>query len=167
MRIAIVDDEEIVRNQIRNYVEQFCQARELPVACACFEDADSFLKNYSPVYDAVFLDIKMPGSNGMEAARILRRTDQATILVFITNLKQYAIQGYTVDAIGFVVKPVNRYDFDVVMEKVIRRVRSNGPGDLSVKTANGMARLRIRDILYIEVIRHKLVFHTVGGEVES
>ena len=115
MRIAVVDDEEIVRNQIESYVEQFCRTRELPVECVCFEDAVTFLKNYKASFDAVFLDIKMPGYNGMEAAKILRKTDQNTILVFITNLKQYAIHGYDVDAIGFVVKPITQYDFNVVM----------------------------------------------------
>ncbi len=167
MRIAVVDDEESVRKQIKSYVEQFCQAGEIPVECVCFEEAVTFLKNYKADFDAVFLDIKMPGYNGMEAAKILRKTDQTTILVFVTNLKQYAINGYDVDAIGFVVKPITQYDFNVVMEKVARRIDAGISRDLTVKTANGMSRLKINDIYYVEVIKHKLIFHTVFGPVES
>lgn len=167
MRIAVVDDEEMVRKQIESYVKQFCQTKELPVECVCFEEAVTFLKNYKASFDAVFLDIKMPGYNGMEAAKILRQTDQNTILVFITNLKQYAIHGYDVDAIGFVVKPITQYDFDVVMDKVVRRIEAGISRDITVKTANGMSRLKINDIYYIEVIKHKLIFHTVFGLVES
>ena len=167
MRIAVVDDEESVRKQIKSYVEQFCQAGEIPVECVCFEEAVTFLKNYKADFDAVFLDIKMPGYNGMEAAKILRQTDQTTILVFITNLKQYAINGYDVDAIGFVVKPITQYDFNVVMEKVARRIDAGISRDLTVKTANGMSRLKINDIYYVEVIKHKLIFHTAFGPVES
>ena len=83
------------------------------------------------------------------------------------NLKQYAIHGYDVDAIGFVVKPITQYDFDVVMDKVVRRIEAGISRDITVKTANGMSRLKINDIYYIEVIKHKLIFHTVFGLVES
>ncbi len=167
MRIAVVDDEEAVRRQIKSYVVQFCQARDLSVECVCFEDAVSFLNHQKADFDAVFMDIKMPGYNGMEAARILRQTDQNMILVFITNLKQYAIHGYDVDAVGFVVKPITQYDFDVVMDKVVRRIDRSSAPDMIVKTAAGMNRIRIRDIYFIEVIKHKLIFHTVFGLVES
>ena len=72
-----------------------------------------------------FMDIKMPGYNGLEAAEILRQTDKNVPLVFITNLKQYAIHGYSVDAMGFVVKP------SFPMTSMYRWIRSSKEQQLS------------------------------------
>ena len=167
MRFAIIDDEAAVRKQVQQYVEQYCVDRHLPAECVCFAEAVTFLKNYRADFDAVFMDIKMPGYNGMEAAEILRQTDKNVILVFITNLKQYAIHGYAVDAIGFVVKPIAPYDFSVVMDKVTQRIAAQETDGITVKTASGIRRLNLRDIYYIEVIKHKLIFHTVFGDIEA
>lgn len=167
MRIAIIDDEDQVRSQVKGLVEQYGQEKNVSVECVCFSEAVSFLKAYKADYDAVFMDIKMPGYNGMEAAQILRETDKNVILVFITNLKQYAIHGYEVDAIGFVVKPINRYDLFVVMDKVNQKIAVRGANDITLKTPNGIRRLCVRDIFYIEVMKHKLIFYTIYGDIES
>ncbi len=165
MRVAIIDDEAPVREQVKKYVEDYSAEKNLPMECECFEEAVTFLNNYKSYYDVIFLDIKMPGYNGMEAAEILRKTDTNVVLVFITNLKEYAIQGYKVDAIGFVVKPLNRYDFFVIMDKVVQKVTARMSDDVTIRTANGIRRLGVRDIFYIEVIKHKLIFHTVFGDI--
>ena len=92
MRFAIIDDEEYIRNQIRQLVETYCEEKRIPVDCICYKEAVTFLQEYRASFDAVFMDIKMPGYNGLEAAKILRQTDKNVPLVFITNLKQYAIR---------------------------------------------------------------------------
>ena len=132
-------------------METYCEEKRIPVDCICYKEAVTFLQEYRASFDAVFMDIKMPGYNGLEAAKILRQTDKNVPLVFITNLKQYAIHGYSVDAMGFVVKPLISYDFNAV----------------TIKTATGFQRLNIKDIFYIEVIKHKLIFHTVFGDING
>lgn len=127
----------------------------------------NFLQEYRASFDAVFMDIKMPGYNGLEAAKILRQTDKNVPLVFITNLKQYAIHGYSVDAMGFVVKPLIPYDFNVQMDKILQRAAAQQVNAVTIKTATGFQRLNIKDIFYIEVIKHKLIFHTVFGDING
>lgn len=163
MRFAIIDDEEYIRNQIRQLVETYCEEKRIPVDCICYKEAVTFLQEYRASFDAVFMDIKMPGYNGLEAAKILRQTDKNVPLVFITNLKQYAIHGYSVDAMGFVVKPLIPYDFNVQMDKILQRAAAQQVNAVTIKTATGFQRLNIKDIFYIEVIKHKLIFHTVFG----
>lgn len=167
MRFAIIDDEEHIRKQIRDLVERYCAEKQIPVDCACYEEAVTFLQDYRADFDAVFLDIKMPGYNGLQAAEILRQTDKNVPLVFITNLKQYAIHGYSVDAMGFVVKPLVPYDFVVQMDKVMQRVTTRKTNDITIKTATGFQRLSVMDVYYIEVIKHKLIFHTVFGDING
>ena len=64
-------------------------------------------------FDIVLMDIDMPGMNGMETARALRKVDAAVILIFVTNMAQFAISGYEVDATDFILKPVNKYSFAI------------------------------------------------------
>lgn len=167
VRFAIIDDEEYIRNQIRQLVEAYCEEKRIPVDCICYKEAVTFLQEYRASFDAVFMDIKMPGYNGLEAAEILRQTDKNVPLVFITNLKQYAIHGYSVDAMGFVVKPLIPYDFNVQMDKILQRAAAQQVNAVTIKTATGFQRLNIKDIFYIEVIKHKLIFHTVFGDING
>lgn len=70
-----------------------------------------FLEEYDSTYDIVFLDIEMPGSDGLTTAREIRGKDDAVAIIFITNMAQYAIHGYEVNAIDFMVKPVGYFNF--------------------------------------------------------
>lgn len=167
MRIAIIDDEEVVGAQIENLVEKYSKKNDIRADIVRYNEAVSFLENYKSDFDVVFLDIKMPKLNGMRAAEMLRKLDENIIIVFITNLIQYAIRGYNVDAIGFVVKPVDEYNFTILMDKVVRTYESRKQAECTIKTAEGVRRIRIRDINYIEIIKHKLIFHTALGDITS
>lgn len=68
----------------------------------------------------------MPGMNGMEAAEKIRQTDENVVLMFITNMIQYAIRGYSVGALDFVMKPVNYYTFSLKLTRAIGRIQKNG-----------------------------------------
>lgn len=167
MRVAIIDDEESVRVQIEKLIVDYCAKKDISVDCVRYAEAVSFLENYKVDCDVVFLDIKMPKLNGMNAAKRLRELDQNVIIIFITNLKQYAIRGYEVDAMGFIVKPIEEYNFTVLMEKVTRKVVSCKTNELTIKTTNGLRRLKVREVYYIEIIKHKLIYHTVFGDIEA
>lgn len=168
MRIAIIDDEKAVGMQIESFVKEYCKIKDVPAEIVRYEEAVSFLENYSKAnFDAVFLDIKMPKMNGLRAAELLRQADDNVIIVFITNLKQFAIKGYSVDATGFVVKPIDEYDFNILMDKIVR-IHNTRKSDLcTVNTVDGICRVKARDIHYIEVIKHKLIYHTVDGDINS
>ena len=73
-------------------------------------------------YDAIFLDIEMPKVNGMDAAEQIRDMDDDVVLMFITNMAQYAIQGYSVGALDFVMKPINYYTFSMKLKRVLKRI---------------------------------------------
>lgn len=107
----------------------------------------------------------MPHMNGMEAAEKLREIDSAVPIVFITNMANFAVQGYSVNAVDFVVKPVTYYNFSVMLDKVMRISRSRSP-EIVLKTADGAVRLRTDDIIYIEVMGHKTIYHLDGRDIE-
>ena len=107
MRLAIVEDDDKVRQQLQTYVLQYFQGRENDVDIRLFADGDEILEDYAADYDLIFLDIQMKRLDGLATAERIRERDEDVYLVFITNLANYAIRGYAVHALDFILKPVN------------------------------------------------------------
>lgn len=159
MRIAVVDDVKEDAQHIVTFLEQFQAEHQVTFDIRVFLASFDFLEEYHGEYDVIFLDIEMPGSNGLEVAREIRSKDQAVGIIFITSLAQYAIDGYEVQAIDFIVKPVGYYNFSMKLEKAFRFLESHKEKDILLNTKEGIFRITAADILYIEKDRDFLVFH--------
>ena len=117
--------------------------------------------------DLIFLDIEMPGISGMDAATLLRTFDTETPIIFVTNLAQYAVNGYEVDALGFIVKPVSYAAFSMRMAKALRVMREHRGSSVMVKTRGEMRVISVEDITFIEVRGHELTYHLTNGDTVS
>ena len=95
-RIAIVEDEAAVREQLAGYVQRYTRQYGIQFEVTMFTDGVEILEDYRPVYDIIFLDVEMQHLDGMETARRIRELDSDVLLIFITNMAQYAIKGYAV-----------------------------------------------------------------------
>lgn len=135
----------------------------MDIDISVFYASFDFLDEYHGEYDVIFLDIEMPGSNGLEVAREIRSKDEGAGIVFITSMAQYAIRGYEVNAIDFMVKPVEYYDFSVKLEKAIHFCRRRNRHYILVNDKEGIKRFFAKDILYIEKERDFLIIHTRQG----
>lgn len=164
MKIAIVDDEKQMTQLIESYLLRYSKERNTHFKVDIFNNPLEFLSTYTGDYDLILMDIQMPGLNGIETAKELRRIDASVVLMFITNMMQYAIHGYEVDAIDFVVKPISYGDFVLKMQKASRYVDRNKNKKISLNTTEGIVQLDVTDIHYVEVIRHDLIYHTVHGQ---
>lgn len=164
LRIAIVDDASADASAVSEMVEDFCAEREIGLKVAHYASGDEFLKENKNA-DVVFLDIDMPGTNGLEVAKAIRRNNAKIIIIFCTNLEQFAINGYEVNALGYLLKPVSRYWVDFVMKKVVSALSVGKRSVLVVKTATEQTIVNISDIVYVEVQAHN-IFYTVlqGGK---
>lgn len=162
-RIALVEDELDAADALAAFLDRYAQERGLDFALARFTNAMDF-ELTKESFDLVFMDIQMPGINGMEAAHLLRTYDEVTPIVFVTNLAQYAVRGYEVDALDFIVKPVTYFNFRMRMDKAMRHIRRNSGRSVSVSTRDGMRVIPLADIEYVEVSRHDLSYHLVGEE---
>jgi len=163
MRIAVVDDSIGDAQRIVTYLEQFQAEHDLNFQTKVFYASLDFLEEYDGDYDVIFLDIEMPGSNGLEAAREIRERDQAVGIIFVTSLAQYAIDGYEVQAIDFMVKPVGYYNFSMKLEKAFRFMESHREQDILISNKDGIVRITVSDILYMEKDRDYLLFYTRHG----
>lgn len=161
IRIAIVEDETVYAQQLQKYLEQLMQERNLDCEITHFRNAVFFLEGYRSDFDLVFMDIRMPYLDGMEAAHRLREIDPNVLLIFITSLAQYAIKGYEVDALDYILKPVQYLEFALKMDRVLRRLsdRQTVP-KIVISTTEGSISLPLDDIRYIETQGHHLLYHT-------
>ncbi len=107
MRIAVCDDDPILRRQAGEYIANY--PGSLDIRLDEFSSGKQLLKKFKNTkYDLIFLDIEMPGMDGMAVAKELRRLDEKVFLVFLTSHQEMAVAGYEVAALRFLVKPINR-----------------------------------------------------------
>lgn len=162
-RILIVEDERDEYLILRHHLERFASEQDVDFSISWLSTAFNFNESIGH-YDLIFMDIEMPGINGMEAAQLLRETDPTTPLIFVTNLAQYAMMSYEVDALDFMVKPVPYGRFESHMRRAMRTLRANAGGSIVIPQRDGARVLRISSIIYIDVRGHELTFHLDDGD---
>ena len=168
IRIAIVEDDANERRTIRDNALNVAQKEGVEIALVEFTDGLAFLGGYEKDFDIVLMDIEMPGMNGMETARALRRMDDTVILIFITNLTQYAVQGYEVDALDYIVKPIVPLSFELKMKRAFSRTVKRVDDVIQVfSEAHEQRNMRISAIRYVEVDGHYLIWHTMQGDFKE
>lgn len=165
--IAIVEDDPAEADVLKSHFARYAPVSGEEFDVRWFQDGDAFLNGYQPIYDLVMMDIDLPGISGMATAERLRRVDRTVTLVFVTNLARYAAKGYSVDAMDFLLKPVSYTSFTVTVQRALLRCRHNHRPDLLINISDGVYRISISRIKYIEVTNHTLVYHTTEGVLTS
>ena len=163
-RIAIVEDEAAVRGQLAGYVQRYTRQYGTPFEVTEFADGMEILEDYRPQFDIIFLDVEMKHLDGMETARRIRERDGGVLIVFITNMAQYAIRGYAVGALDYVLKPVPYFAFSQQLQKVEAQLRRRTRHYLAVPVEGGLRRLDTSRIYYIESEGHRVHFYTEEGD---
>lgn len=162
--IAIVEDEAEFSAQLQEYVKQYQKENDVPIKVSVFSDGAEIIENYEPLYDIILLDIEMPKVNGMDAAEQIRSMDAGVVLMFITNMAAYAIRGYEVGALDFVMKPINYYTFSMKFTRAIKRARQKEERQILLGLPDGVKKIGIQQIHYVEVQNRMLHYYTAEGE---
>ena len=168
MRIAICDDEKNIRELIGNkVVEQY------PKADIVFFPSGEELLLSDKHIDILFLDIQMPGRNGMEIARELRKKEKGMILIFVTAMEEYVFQAFDVGAFHYIVKPMEDKKFKDVLHRAVDELysrnidkRETEANYVMINHGGVHTRVRIEDIVYAEVFNRKVVIHKLNDEIE-
>ena len=164
MLIAMVEDNPEDVSRLKAYLERYGMETGTKNESWYFANAESFLESDHSRFDLVIMDIDMPGINGVDAARQLRQEGNHVVLMFVTNMPQYALNGYEVEAVDYVLKPLSYHDFALKMQKASRYVQRNRDADIPLQTVDGLVSLRTSEILYVESDLHYLVYHTTRGD---
>lgn len=165
-RVALVDDHVETTEELAAFCQRFAKEEQVDISSVQFNSAEVFLDYFKEfhksdrAFDLIVFDIEMGEINGMEAARRIRQYDEQVSILFVTSLAQYAIQGYAVDALDFVVKPVDYTAFSFRLERALRIYKKQKQGTVALPYKKGTLQLAVQDILFIEVQGHQINYQT-------
>lgn len=159
-RIAIVEDTDFDARILEEHIHRYETESALSFELSRFKDGAEFLSAYNQP-DIIFMDIAMNKLDGMKTARLLRRKDRDVILFFVTSMIQYAVQGYSVDAMDFIVKPVSYMALKTRLDRALAKLTHKGAKRIEIKNTDGSFQLRLSDICYIETFNHRVIIHTL------
>lgn len=162
LRFALVEDDETYKEDFLQKLHRFFAEKNLSdYEIVYFPNGEAFLSSYKRgQFQTVFMDIEMPGENGIEITRKLRRIDEDVSLVFITIMAQFALTGYEVNAIDYLVKPVIYTRFQAMMEKITKRYFGDAAKALQVSVQHETRIIPLDTIYYIEVSGHMVSIFT-------
>lgn len=166
IRIAVLEDEQEPLEALLQYLDRYQKNGGEELSVRVFSNAIDFISGFKAEYDLLFLDIKMPLLDGMEVAEKVREKDPYVLIVFVTNMQQYALKGYSVNAYDFIVKPVSYYAIETLMKKAAILVGARRNESVTVRSAGGVKKISVASIYYVDVWHHKLTYHTQNGDIE-
>lgn len=165
IKVAIVEDDGSYVEVIVGYLKKYEVDSTNKFHIEIFRDGLDIISDYRAEYDIIFLDIQMKHMDGMETAQKIRKIDEGVIIIFITSSVQFAVQGYLVDAIGYVVKPVSYFAFSQILDKAIKKYSKKISFKyMSIDVEGGQIRFELKQIYYVESQRHHVIMHTEKGE---
>lgn len=165
--IAVVEDEAPYANTIVSYCSRYAKAGNLEITARWFENPVDFLEKYRGEFDIVFMDVLMPMMDGMTCAKRLRSMDEDVLLCFVTSVAQYAIHGYEVNAVDFIVKPISYDEFALKLDRILRMLRKRAAATVMISSRSSVRKVNLRDLYYVEVYNHSLIYHTSDGDFEA
>lgn len=166
LKIAIVEDDKAQVNVLKSMLGRYFSENDVDAEIDLYYDGMELLKSYNIKYDIILLDIEMPILGGMQTAEAVRKMDNTVQIIFVTNMSQFAVKGYEVDATAFIVKPVKYFSLSIAMKKAINYVSNKASIDIIVTTRQGIIVVPSSSIIYIEISKHDLIYHTEQGKIE-
>lgn len=167
LNVAIVENEEEEAFKSKELILSYGKERGIGIDISIFSDAVHFLKDSPNQIDCIFLDIDMPGINGMDMAVEVRKINKKVDIVFVTNLPQFAIDGYKVQALDFVLKPTNYSDFRMALDKIYEKKSKEIKDGFVLKAGATVQCFKNKEVVYIEMKRHDLFVYMDDGAIFS
>ncbi len=162
IKIAVVDDEKNYRETLVNYLKRFDCETGTRLFIKEFSDGSDLTTEFSDKpdsgYDIILLDVEMKFMNGMETAGIIRKYDSNVKIIFITNSPQYAISGYEVDALEYILKPINYFAFCQALDRAIKKIRKREAKYFILAGPGFTYKINLYNLMYIEVVDHDLLY---------
>jgi len=164
INIAIVEDQNECAAVLEKAIVDFSVETNEAFSIERFRDGDEIAENFSSKFDVIFLDIEMKRLNGVETAKYIRKFDKNVVLIFITSMAQHAIDGYSVEAKDFLVKPLQYSPFSITLKRVLKNLHEKQANYILFPSENGIIKIDINSIVYIESFKHEMIAHTKEKE---
>lgn len=167
IKIAFCDDDMEVLHQMNELLDRYRVERNEDITYAAFQSPFELLteieKGIRP--DILFLDVVMPGQNGMDVAKEIRQYDTNMKIIFLTSSPEFAVESYSVGAYFYQLKPIWEESFFRLMNAVLVECEKKKKNSLILRSKDGITRIDLQQLEYCEVLGRKLLFHLENGAV--
>lgn len=165
--IAIVEDDETYKKDLIKNLEKYSDEKNIKFKLFEFSDGEDILEAYEGIYELILMDIEMKFLDGMSTAKKIREIDSEVAIMFITNAPQYAINGYMVDALDYVLKPISYFNFSKRLDRALGKLKKEDEKFVMVNIDSGVKKINIKTIDFVEVQNHDLIFETDEGTFKT
>lgn len=165
MKIAVIEDNPEDSRTLVELIQEYFTHQSIHAEINTFCCGEDFLSDSPAELDLIFLDIHMGDQNGIEVARIIRSSNERVVIVFVTNNPEYSLEGYSVEALDYLIKPVTFGVLERVLKKVIQRLEVTDRMCLTIRNHDGFFVVNYADICYIEFTNRKLMVVTKNGPI--
>lgn len=168
LRIAICDDEILCHETSKKLLTEYRQTdSSLSFVLSCFSSARELLDDISQngSFDLYILDIIMPDMNGIQLGTLLREQNDDGMIVYLTSSPDYAVESYNTDALHYLLKPIDRKQFFLCMDKALNRLKGFRADTISVKTPGSTRIVPIQSILYAERVNRRIRYYLKDNTV--
>ena len=153
LMIAVCDDDPSDNSKICNMIESYLQNKQINGKIVAYDNAEKLnfaIESKKINFDIIFLDIIMGDMDGMTCARMIRRQDKLVNIVFLTSFTDYVYEGYEVNAVAYLLKPLHGQKVIAVLENIIAQIDELGKESIAISSGGVIRRILIKDILYLE-----------------
>lgn len=166
IKVCIIEDDEKYHKIVKDLIKKYGMKNNVNFNVEEFYNGIDFLETYKGNYDFIIMDIEMPQLNGIQICEELRKNDPFVPVIIISHSSQYAVKGYSVNAYGYVLKPIEEFDFHFLIDKVLAYIKEKEKNYIVLSTKTMMKKIDINDIYYLEVSSHVLRFKTRNDDIQ-
>lgn len=168
IRIGVAEDDPAGVDRLLGHLDRFQRDHGESLRISRFADGADLLHDYRPDWDVLLLDIRMERVDGMTTAQRIREVDSEVLIVFVTSSPQYAVSGYRVDALSYLLKPVSYRELEQEMLRCVQRLSRRERRQMLFSTTDGARhRVDLADILYFESSRNHVLIHTLDADLAT
>ena len=160
INFAICDDNRIDSQYVNELIKKWTRNKKYQIHIDIFQSAEAFLFHYTQnkEYDILLLDIEMKKMDGVTLARMIRKSNKSVQILFITGYSQYIAEGYDVEALHYLMKPIKEEKMFDVLDRAVTKLIQNEK-HLLLKLSDEMIKIPLHEIIYIDVNRNYVTIH--------
>ncbi len=163
LKIAVIEDAIEDYEKLKSCLDEIGKKNNLELSIVWHQKIASFFMTEDLSYDIVFFDVELPDGNGVEAGIKYRKMNSEVIIIFVTALAQYAIEGYEAQAMDYILKPIQPANFMLKMESVFNRAKLKWRKSITINNEGNVYKVPVSDIFYVEIQGHYISYHTASG----
>ena len=166
MKIAVCDDNSVFLQELSGLLNQYSESNRCYIEYTLFTNPLDLVSQIEKgvQYDVLFLDVFMPGINGIECAKDIRTYDNYVKIVFLTNSTEFAVEAYTVKAYQYLLKPIQKEQFFATLKQLEKENDHINKKLFVLKSKTGITKISLSQLEYCEVVNRKIVLHLTNGE---